>query len=195
MNLQEAKNIKGKDYALKSASISDAPRLEKFLKGLSKETKQLFHPHPFDKIFLTKILNTERDIRLILIDESNKRIIGYAFVSRVLFFSKVGYFGIVIGDRYQGKGLGNMLMKGIVNYSKIKGINKIILNVYTSNMNAIKLYRRIGFKEIKINLLMRNVITLSETFKNNFLKDLISQLLSYFKRKPIKRDVSIWMEK
>jgi RimJ/RimL family protein N-acetyltransferase len=58
----------------------------------------------------------------------------------------------MIGKKdYWGKGYGSDVIKSIINFSlsNLK-IAKIILNVYSYNKRAIKVYKRFGFKIIQI---------------------------------------------
>ncbi len=48
----------------------------------------------------------------------------------------------------RGKGIGNQLIKFIVDYSKDKGFNSVILYSNTVLKNSIHLYNKFGFKEI-----------------------------------------------
>ena len=48
----------------------------------------------------------------------------------------------------RGKGIGNQLIKFIVDYSKDKGFNSLILYSNTVLKNSIHLYNKFGFKEI-----------------------------------------------
>lgn len=60
--------------------------------------------------------------------------------------------GIMIGKKdYWDKGYGSDVIKNIINFSlsNLK-LTKIILNVYSYNKRAIKVYKRFGFKIIQI---------------------------------------------
>ena len=48
----------------------------------------------------------------------------------------------------RGKGIGNQLIKFIVDYSKDKGFNSVILYSNTVLKNSIHLYNKFGFKEV-----------------------------------------------
>lgn len=65
---------------------------------------------------------------------------------------KQGFIGdVVVGKSYRGKGIGEMLMNGLINMAKELKLKHISL---TSNPNnpkraaAIRLYKRLGFKKI-----------------------------------------------
>ncbi|MBU4351321.1 ribosomal protein S18-alanine N-acetyltransferase [Candidatus Parcubacteria bacterium] len=56
------------------------------------------------------------------------------------------FVSIAISKRHQGLGIGIILMKFIINYSKACGIKKASLEVKTTNKKAISFYENIGFK-------------------------------------------------
>ncbi len=49
--------------------------------------------------------------------------------------------------QYRSQGIGSTLLSKVVDHSRIFGLEKIELNVYTTNISAIALYRKYGFEE------------------------------------------------
>ncbi|MGZ3692594.1 MAG: GNAT family N-acetyltransferase [Pseudobdellovibrio sp.] len=58
-----------------------------------------------------------------------------------------GSLGMGIISEYRGQGLGMKLLKAATDKAREMGLEKVELNVYTTNTNAIKLYKKFGFKE------------------------------------------------
>lgn len=58
-----------------------------------------------------------------------------------------GSLGMGIIQEYRNKGIGQKLLGAVINKAKEFGLEKVELNVYTSNVNAIKLYKKMGFTE------------------------------------------------
>lgn len=71
--------------------------------------------------------------------------------------SHVGSFGIIIAQKYRGEGIGEILTKTVIKEAKknVKGLKIIILDVFSNNPVAQKLYKSIGF--IEYGLLPRGV--------------------------------------
>ena len=193
-NTMLIKDKKGSEYLIKSAKDVDAFRIEMFLKSLSKESKDLFHPHPFDVIVIKKLLGFKSDVRLLLITKKNKNMVGYAFASKIPG-TKIGYFGIVIGDKFQGQGLGGSFTDYLLNYSGSIGLKEILLNVYKINRNAIKVYKKIGFKIVKVNFPLRFLVTISEIIKNFGVAQLLRIIGKSINKKEESVKVSVWMSK
>lgn len=82
------------------------------------------------------------------------RLIGemdYQVDPRHLFKKESGtaWIGIVIGeDIARGKGIGSLALQHLENEIKNHGLRRIELGVFEFNTNAIKLYKKAGYREI-----------------------------------------------
>lgn len=80
-----------------------------------------------------------------------KNIIGFIWFYKLKDKIHINYF--YIDERYRRCGIGKKLIKEAYKYGKKVGIDKIDLNVYMRNINAINFYEKQGFKcEERINL-------------------------------------------
>lgn len=79
----------------------------------------------------------------------NDKVVGWAdiFPEDNPRLAHRGSLGMGILPDYRNKGLGQKLLAKAIEKAKEFGLEKIELNVYTSNVNAIKLYRKMGFTE------------------------------------------------
>lgn len=57
-----------------------------------------------------------------------------------------GSLGMGLLHEYRGQGLGSKLLNAVLAHSKIFGLEKVELHVYTSNTAAIRLYDKFGFE-------------------------------------------------
>ena len=106
----------------------------------------------------------------ILIAESNKKVIGYAYTSP--YRQRWGYRftvedSIFIHKDFVRKGIGEILLKELIKKVKILGFNQIVAIIGdSSNFASIKLHRKLGFQIIgkmpkigrKFNKWLDNVI-------------------------------------
>ena len=79
----------------------------------------------------------------------NGEIIGYSYLR--LFPEKpvkkhVASLGIVISQKHHSKGIGRKLMQYMHEWAERNGIKKIWLGTYSSNKNALALYKKYGYK-------------------------------------------------
>jgi ribosomal protein S18 acetylase RimI-like enzyme len=76
--------------------------------------------------------------------EPENKIVGVAFISN--FLEEVWSLDIIaVHPSYYRRGIGTQLIKKIKSYVKSRKGNKILSNVTTDNIKAIKLYTKLGF--------------------------------------------------
>ena len=77
------------------------------------------------------------------------RVVGWCdvFPNENIRQSHRGSLGMGLLPEFRGQRLGYQLLSKVVEHAKLFGLEKIELNVYTSNVNAIALYRKSGFVE------------------------------------------------
>lgn len=89
---------------------------------------------------------------LVATNEGNE-IIAFAFLKVKKRLPNRGFLaelGMVVKDNYQGRGLGSRLMAHLIEIAKKERIQRIYLTTLTSNIRAISLYRKYGFKKKRI---------------------------------------------
>ena len=77
------------------------------------------------------------------------RVIGWCdvFSSSNPRMSHRGGLGMGLLPDFRGQGLGSKLLKATLDHSESIGLEKVELQVYTSNLSAIALYKKFGFEE------------------------------------------------
>tara|TARA_B110000196_G_scaffold290929_1_gene277525 strand:+ start:81 stop:629 length:549 start_codon:yes stop_codon:yes gene_type:complete len=78
----------------------------------------------------------------------NNEIIAYSFLEKFEKQSKKHncILGIVVADAWQQKGWGKKICKHMINSAWEKDMEKIWLTVYSDNIHAYSMYKKIGFK-------------------------------------------------
>ncbi len=86
--------------------------------------------------------------------KNNKKTIGYASVHIIDKINRRSCLieDVVVEKNQRGKGVGKKLIMHIINFSKSKSCDKIILNSSESN---ILFYEKLGFVQNEIQLVMR----------------------------------------
>ena len=80
--------------------------------------------------------------------EDNKEILGYISISFDGFQAEI--LNYCVKKTYQGKGIGTSLLAYAINMLHSKGAKSFILEVRESNIPAISLYLKFGFKKISV---------------------------------------------
>ena len=80
---------------------------------------------------------------------NNEQVVGWCdvFPEENPRQSHRGSLGMGLLPEFRGKGIGYSLVTSILKHAKKQGLEKVELNVYTSNTSAIALYRKAGFIE------------------------------------------------
>lgn len=61
--------------------------------------------------------------------------------------SHTGGLGMGLLPDYRGRGIGSLLMSAVLGHAEKIGLEKVALQVYTSNISAISLYKKFGFEQ------------------------------------------------
>jgi RimJ/RimL family protein N-acetyltransferase len=145
----------GRQVVIRQPIENDAQSIIDYSKILFASTDQvLTTPEEYtitvenEKIWINNF-NKNPD-SLVLVAEVNGQIVG------LLFFvagpkkktSHTGEFGVSVHPDIQGLGIGRFLIEELIAWAKEnQGIEKVFLNVFDTNRNAIKLYKELGFIE------------------------------------------------
>jgi GNAT superfamily N-acetyltransferase len=94
------------------------------------------------------------DYVLVVVAEAGNEIIGsgYARIEVAKPYQKhtdYAYLGCMyVKPGYRGKGVINLVLKGLKEWCRDHGIHELRLEVYTENVPAIKAYEKAGFKPL-----------------------------------------------
>jgi ribosomal protein S18 acetylase RimI-like enzyme len=141
-----------KNITVRAATENDLPVLLKFEQGVITAER------PFDPTIQPGDINyydlqtmiTAPHIHLVVAEE-NKRILacGYARIEpsrHYLNHTSHTYLGFMYTDpEFRGKGVNQMVLDALKDWSMTQGIKEMILEVYCENTTAIKAYEKYGF--------------------------------------------------
>lgn len=118
--------------------------LPKHLDDVLKIETQIF-PDPWSrKSFQYEVIANAYSLPLVLLME--KSVIGYSIIWMI--FEEFHIANFAIHPDYQGRGLGTYFFNEIM--KKAVGLEYAILEVRDTNLNAIRLYEKFGFKKIML---------------------------------------------
>jgi diamine N-acetyltransferase len=92
--------------------------------------------------------NRDKNVRLSIIDESNNLLIGNVYLTNIHWINRSSEFSIAIGNPdYWSKGIGEEVTRHVLNHAFCDlNLNRVYLYVLETNLRAIKLYEKVGFK-------------------------------------------------
>lgn len=102
----------------------------------------------FDEFWNASILETElqNPFSKYIIAKINEQIVGFAGVIDTV--EQLEITNIVVKKDFRKNGIGNKLLLELINMAKQSSKEKIILEVNSNNLPAIKLYEKNGFNNI-----------------------------------------------
>jgi ribosomal protein S18 acetylase RimI-like enzyme len=138
---------------IQAARTQDAPTLAAAERAIAQIPGRLAsRPDELhDEAFRAKIDKlSDSDQGLYLVAEQDGRIVGHALVEslELATTAHVVRLTIAVHEGFQGKGIGTTLMRELIRWSTASPkVEKIELQVRSSNQRAIALYRSLGFIE------------------------------------------------
>lgn len=153
---------------IREANCEDAQAILDYMKLITRETNNLLlTPEIVDKLSLAdekKVLkdSLQSENSIFLVAEKDNLIIGtgnlHSFEKES--FKHRGTFGMAVRKEFWGKGIGSLILKGLIDFANSLNLEILELEVRTDNHAAIHLYQKIGFTEYgmyKEYMLINNV--------------------------------------
>lgn len=144
----------GKTYILRSPDPADAEKMLHYLKTTARETEYgLSYPEELnfsiqdEENFINSFSADKSSIMIAAFDGDS--LVGYANLGCDLDKMKTSHratFGIAVVKSAWGQGLGYEIMSGLIAFAKRAGFEQIELEVVSSNVAAVNLYKKLGFE-------------------------------------------------
>ena len=123
---------------IRQAKLYDVPALSRI------EQESFDSPWSADEI--TKDVTSKDGNIYVAVIESDGEKAGYAEMRTVAGEAQI--YNIVIDRAFRGKGLGEMLLRHLIDRAKELGCSLITLEVRGGNEAAMELYHKLGFREV-----------------------------------------------
>ena len=147
---------KKRTIVLRNAEIADAADLITYLKVTSAQTPYLLRgPEEIqltvreEEAFIQSHIDAEREIMLVAI--ADEKLAGCCSLMRVGTVSRDFHrcaVAIALYQEFCGMGIGEMMMKTVLEIAKQQNYEQAELEVVTDNVAAIKLYEKLGFEKV-----------------------------------------------
>ncbi len=142
----------GRRVFLRPLKVSDEPLLREMFYRLSPESIhyrffQLIRSMPHQKLQEFLRIDYEADMALVVLDSSadeDARMLGIAHYLREPR-SNFAEAAFLVRDDWQGKGVGTMLMKTLVEAARSQGIAGFTADVLSDNKGMLRVFHRCGF--------------------------------------------------
>jgi ribosomal protein S18 acetylase RimI-like enzyme len=124
--------------------------LKRFFEAINtSEYRKDFSPHPFNEDYAKFVCNYKGSDFYFSILLNNEEIIGYGMLRGWDEGYEIPSIGLCVLKKYQGSGLGRLILNFLETASRLKGCSKVMLKVRKGNVVAKKLYesQKYAFKE------------------------------------------------
>ena len=126
-----ASEIKYRDAVM--SDLDDLASLDRDIFGVDAYSKNIIH----------NLIIFSDYFKVALI---NDKIIGY--ICGEIILNKGHVISIAVKREYRGLGVGSRLLNGFIDYAKNNGADRVYLEVSVKRFDAIKFYRKFGFKVV-----------------------------------------------
>lgn len=139
---------------LRSLDENYSEEVIKYLKMTSEETdfmvrysEEIDSEVDKERVFLNESLNSDKSMMIgAFINNEFAGNVGITCVGNYIKIRHRAVFGIAIKERYWNKGIGNALLKEVIEETKKMGYEQIELGVFSNNEKAQALYKKHGFE-------------------------------------------------
>ncbi|MDD8049145.1 MAG: GNAT family N-acetyltransferase [Thomasclavelia sp.] len=138
---------------MSEALVEDAKDIIEYLKLVGSETNNLtfgkdIKINEFEEAsFIQEIIDSEKNVMLLGFVEDKIVSVGSLTTSSSKRLDHHTNLGISVLKEYWHMGIGKMMVEELIDYAKNHKIEIIDLEVKADNVNAISLYKKLGFKE------------------------------------------------
>ena len=94
------------------------------------------------------VLNNIKNIYPQFVAVKDERVVGWCDIipMRGIDFAHSGVLGMGVHNDYRKQGIGTLLLETTIDAAKSFGLERVELEVYTSNTVAIRMYEKLGFE-------------------------------------------------
>ena len=143
----------------RKATIKDLPILKSFEQGIIKAERPFditLDADPISYYDIEEMIH-HNDVEVIVAEENNKIIAsGYSRIEPAKSYykhSKYAYLGFMyVLPEFRGKGVNQVVLDALIDWSKSRGINEVRLEVYSENEPALRAYEKAGFSKYISNM-------------------------------------------
>ncbi|MCB0661265.1 MAG: bifunctional acetate--CoA ligase family protein/GNAT family N-acetyltransferase [Saprospiraceae bacterium] len=152
-NLTKKVKVKdGKQVTLRPIKPEDEPEILELFKSLSRQSIYFRFFSYVPKVthdMLTRFTQIDYDREMAIVaeiqEEGKKKLSAVVRIVQDTLDNQAE-FAIVVGDPWQGTGLGNMMMDYILDIAKKMELKKVYANVLKSNKAMVHMFKKRGFK-------------------------------------------------
>jgi len=144
----------GRKAVIRAPRWEDLDDLMDFINSLVREEAPILREKEVSRIeeaewLARQLVSREKGELIHFVAEVDGKVVASAEIRKRRGHQKhVGVLGIAVKSGYRRLGIATKLIEVLLEEAKKQGLKVIILDVYEKNLPALKLYKRMGFKEV-----------------------------------------------
>jgi acetyltransferase len=149
----------GREVTIRPIRAEDEPMMRKFHEALSDRTVYLRYLSPMvlsERVTherLARMTHNDYDREIALVvegdDNGEKAVFGVARLSKFRGENDEARFTMLVNDKFQGQGLGKVLLKRLLDVARAEKIKRVIAIISPENEAMQKLCRELGFSSMQ----------------------------------------------
>ena len=148
---------------VRKAQLTDLPILKQFEQGIISAERPFdptLRPDPISYYDIGELIEWE-DAEVLVVTDGDKIIAsGYAKTLQAKSYiqpSEYAFLGFMFVDPdYRGRGVNQLIVDGLKDWSQKRGLTEIRLQVYSDNEAALRAYEKVGFKQHIVEMRIEN---------------------------------------
>ncbi|MDG1750244.1 MAG: GNAT family N-acetyltransferase [Thalassotalea sp.] len=145
----------------RTATLDDIEALSAFEQGVIKAERPFDETLKADPIqyYDLDFLITNEDIHVVVVEVEQQIIAcGYARIKQAKLYANYRFYSYLgfmfVQDEFRGKGVNQLVIEALIQWSREQGITMMHLDVFTENAAAMRAYKKVGFKEYLVEMRM-----------------------------------------
>jgi ribosomal protein S18 acetylase RimI-like enzyme len=128
----------------------DASLLSASLQQASEDDRKYFHPFDFSvEVIRLQLQKCVSDTFVGLFVENGIELAGFYMLRGVDEGYQSPMYGVFVGPKYRRKGLARLSLVHAMAVCRMRDYPSLLLKVYESNINAVRLYETMGFEILR----------------------------------------------
>ena len=132
-------------FVYRKAELSDSKRIAELFIEMLRTIYNTNDVDGYENGYLDKFFSESED--LIYVAELDKEVVAFLSIEVYKDDGYVYLDDLSVTEKYRDKGIGTKLISLAEDYSKDIGVSAIVLHVEKTNVNAHKLYRKLGYMD------------------------------------------------
>ncbi len=147
--MQFPKKVKittGEEITLRFPEKNDLEKLIRMYTTLSEKSLRFLRPYEFSKEEVKKMFERVdfENVYSVVAENEKGEIVAESRLIKV--GEKSAELAVIVHDSYQNKGLGQHLVKEMIEFAKSRGIRRLIAFINERNRVALHIFEKFGFK-------------------------------------------------